>query len=101
MQMRADFGMNTDPVCAISRKELGLVVGIGHHQVDVQWQRGERTNPLEDHRAEGDGRHKVTIHHINVENVGTALFAGTDVAFEMSEVSREKRRGDLHNQSRE
>ena len=59
---------------------------IFHHQVHIQGLAGQAGHGAHHIGAEGDGRHKMAVHDVDVESIHTGGFGGADVLFQMGKV---------------
>jgi len=76
-------------------KSLGILLGVGDHQVDViESVRQGLVQALEDRDAKADVRHEVAVHHVIMQHLRTGIQHHTAVCAEMAEVSRKDRRTD-------
>ena len=81
--MRARLGMHGDVVAA--RLGEGLEIGVAgrDHQMRVEHLLGVRPHRLDDIRAVGNVRHKVSVHHVEMDPVGAGLVDGADLLAEL------------------
>ena len=71
-------------------------VGMLDHQVDLQRQPRDRAQPPHDHRAEGQIRHEMAVHHVDVDPVGPGPLDLGHLLSQAGRVGREDRGGELH-----
>ena len=71
-------------------KLLQVAVGILDHQVDIEGSRGQPVDGSHNHGAEGDIRHEMTVHHIDVQAGGAGSLHHFDLLFQLGEVSAEQ-----------
>ena len=64
--------------------------------MDLEGQPRDSPKGLDDHRAHGQIRHEVSVHHIDVDPVGSTLFRFNHLLAQPGEVGGENRRGNLH-----
>ena len=62
--------------------------------MDVERELGERLDRLDDGRAEGDVRHEMTVHDVDVEEIGMGLVDARTLGAEIAEIGRDDGRGD-------
>jgi len=58
------------------------------HEMDVQEGPGMGPDRFHERRAEGDVRHEVPVHHVEVENLGARLLQGSEGSRQRGEVGR-------------
>jgi hypothetical protein len=98
--MDAGVGMEADQVGAGFGEGLGQRIHRLHHQVHVDRHlaavgtHGMLAQRLADHRAEGQVRHVVVVHHVEVDPVGAGVDDGAHVLAEAREVGRQQAGGD-------
>ena len=74
-------------------KRLGVLLGVGDHQVDViESVRQGLVQALEHRDAKADVRHEVAVHHVIMQHLRTGIQNHPAVCAEMAEVSRKDRR---------
>src|SRR5262245_48719556 len=90
--------MNSQTVRPGVDKSRDVSVGVRNHQVNVQWQLGDRTNRLHHQGTDGDVRNEVAIHHVNMQKMCPGLFYLADILTERGEVRGEngRRNPDAH-----
>ena len=94
VQMRAGLGMDSD--------DLGTGVGIGiqqririgHHQVRIEQLVGNRAKRLDHRRAKGQVRHKMAVHHIEMDPVCAGAVDGRHLVGQSGEIRCKDGRGD-------
>jgi len=69
-------------------------VGIGHHEVSIQGHGGNPSQRRNHRWTEGQIRYKVTIHQIEVEEIGTGRLNIGDLSLESGEIGRQQRWGE-------
>jgi hypothetical protein len=57
----------------------------------IHRQPGVRPQRLHDHRADGDIRHEMAIHHIDMDVIGAGGIDGTDFRAQAGEIGRQNR----------
>ncbi len=67
-------------------------VGIGDHQVNIQRQLCRLVNGFDDRRPDGDIRHKVAIHDVDMQEVDASLLDFANVRAQICEIGRQDRR---------
>ena len=70
--------------------------GFDAHEVEVERERGDVAERLDERLPEGDGRDETAIHDIEVEEVDTGGFGGADFVGEAAEVRGEDGRSELY-----
>ena len=93
-RVRDGFDVDGDPAGAGCRKRLHEVVGVRHHQVDVQRQLGEPAHRRAQARPERQVGHEVSVHDVEVQQVGPGGLDGAHLVRDPGEVAREQRGGD-------
>jgi hypothetical protein len=76
-------------------ERFGIAVGILDHQVDVEGHLRHFLQRRHDRHTDGDVRHEVTVHHIDVDQVGPARFSEGNRGTKRSKVRGEDRRRNL------
>ena len=71
-------------------------IGIRDHQMDLERELGRPPKGLDDRRAHGQIRHEMSVHHVDVDPVGSSLFRLGYLLAQPGEVRGENRRGELH-----
>jgi len=71
-------------------------IGIRDHQMDLERKLGHPPKGLDDRRAHGQIRHEMSVHHVDVDPVGSSLFRLGYLLAQPCEVRGENRRGELH-----
>ena len=76
---------------------IGVDIGIdrGDHQVHVHHGLDVRADRLAERRAEGEVRHEMPVHHVDMDPVRALRLDRLDLLPEVGEIGREDRRGDL------
>ena len=94
VEMRAGLGMHGDDVGARfgERREVGI--GRRDHQMAVEDLRRRAADRLDDRRPEGDVRHEMPIHHVEMDPVGARGVDGAHLFAEAREVGGQDRGGD-------
>ena len=80
VQVRARLGVHADEVGAGLRVGADPALGILDHEMHVERQRGRALDGLDDHRADRQVRHEVTVHHVDVDVVGARRSRATSSA---------------------
>ena len=96
LQMRRRLDVDRDDVGARPHEIADGALRLHDHQVDVEWEPRTLADGLHHHRADGEIRHEVAVHDVDVKLIGPARFDPLDVVGERREIGREDRRGDLH-----
>ena len=65
-----------------------VLLRLTYHNMHIKKQTAYRTNALDDRHTEGNIRHKMSVHHINVQPVGAALFRAVQFLFQAGKVRR-------------
>ena len=60
--------------------------------MDVQGQRRDPPDGLDDGDSDGEIGHEQAVHHVHMDVVGSGRAQGTDVALEIDEICRENGR---------
>jgi hypothetical protein len=89
MQVGKDLGMDRDDAGARPGERLEISVRLGHHQVDVQGQPGHTPHRGHHRRADGEVRHEMPVHHVEVDLVGAAPLDRGDSVAESGKVGRQ------------
>jgi len=82
-QIGRGFHMHRDGRGAGARKRIEIPIGVGDHQVHIERQGSDPLDRRHHERTHGDVRHKVAIHHVDMNEPGAAtdrrqhLFAQT------------------------
>ena len=58
---------------------LKEIIRLFDHQMHIERQAGPAGQALHDHRTEADIRNKMSVHHVHVDQMGTALFDAPDL----------------------
>ena len=82
-----------DEVGAGGGKFADIADGIHDHEVDVKDHVGGAADRLDDGHAEGDGGHEESVHDVDVQVGGAALFHGGDLLAQAFEIRRQNRGG--------
>src|SRR5687767_4717003 len=69
--------------------------GLSDHQVCVDWQASETGKRFHNRQTDRDVGDEMTVHHVDVQNVGSAAFDGANFLAQTREVGRQNRRGDF------
>ncbi len=86
----AHLDMHRHTVCAGAREGLEELTGVGHHEMAVEEELSVAADRLDDGRPEGDVRHEVAVHHVDMQPVRPSLDRG-DLVGEDAEVGRKDR----------
>ncbi len=86
--MDASFLVNGYPICTGVNKRRDELVRILDHQVHIQRHRDCFFQRADHRRADGDVRHKMAIHHINVQELRPALDGRARVIAQTGEICR-------------
>ena len=71
VEMGAGFGVNGDDIGSGIGKRLEVGVRGRDHQMDIEYLFAVSAYGFDDRRTEGDVRHEVAVHHIQVNPVAT------------------------------
>ena len=94
MQMRAGLGMHGDLVAAGFCKGFEIGVAGRDHQMRVKDLLGVRAHRLDDVGAVGNVRHKMPVHHVEMDPVGAGGVDRADLFAEPGKIRRQDRRRD-------
>ena len=92
MQMRQHLDVDRHHVGAGVDERLEVAIGLHDHQVHVERQRRGLAQRFHDRHADGDVRHEVSVHHVDVNLIGAAARRGRDFARRGSRSPRQNRR---------
>ena len=93
VEVAASFDVDADHVRAGLGEGRDELVGVLDHQMAVEREPGDRADRLDHRRAEGDVGHKVSVHHVDVDNGASAALGRGDFVGEVREVGREDGEG--------
>ena len=96
VQMGQDFDVDRDHRGAGAREGVDVAVRVGDHQVHIERHVRDALQRSHDRRADGDVRDEVSVHHVDVNEIGAAAFGGSHRLTERGEIGGEDRRSDLH-----
>ena len=96
MQVGQHFHVHRDHCRACLHERLYIEVRIRDHQMDIERYAGHPLDRFHHRRADGDVRHEVAVHHVHVNQIGTAAFGGRDGLAEHGKVGRQNRGRDEH-----
>ena len=96
LRICAGIRMHGNPIGAGLDKLRRVLVRIGDHQVNVHRNNRDLTHPFDNDRANGDVRHEVAVHDIDVQPIGAGRFDSLDFVFETAEIRGQNRRSDFH-----
>ena len=94
VQVRHRLDVHGNHVGAGGDELVDIPIRLFDHQVHVERPGRDALDRADDRRANGDVRHEVAVHHVDMDQVGAAPFDRGDVAPEVREVCREDRRRD-------
>ena len=94
MQMRSSLGMYRNVIASGFGKSLQIRIARRDHQVRVENLPGVRTHRFDDVRAERNVRHKMAVHHVQVDPVGAGSIDAADFFAQFGEIRSENRRRD-------
>ena len=94
MNVRASLGMDGDDIGTCCGEGFEKAIDRGDHQVDVEGLGGVRAQRLHDSRADGEVRHEMPVHHVDVDPVRPGGIDSADFLAQPCEIGREDRRGD-------
>ncbi|MPL73717.1 hypothetical protein SDC9_19523 [bioreactor metagenome] len=95
VNMRPGLEMGRDHIGAGLGEGVDIGIDRGDHQVHVHHRLDMRPDRLHQRRAEGQVRHEMPIHHVDMDPIGTLRFDRADLLPEVGEIGRENRRRDL------
>ena len=75
-------------------ERFDVAIGVADHQVHVERHLGDALERRDDRRADGDVRHEVPVHDVDVDQVGAAALDGGDRVAERREIRGQNRRRD-------
>lgn len=96
VQVWQDFSVHRDDGRAGLGECIQVTVGIGDHQVYVERQLRHPVKGGDDGHPDRDIGHEMTVHDIDVDEVGPACLDARDRLGEAREVGRQNRRRDAH-----
>ena len=77
--------------------EVGdIFLRLTDHDVDIKKQAANGADAPDDRHPEGDIRHKVAVHHVDMEPVGAALFYAVQFVGQAGKIRRKHGGGDEH-----
>ena len=88
MEMRTGFHMNGQIVRSRCGKLGDERVGIRDHEMDVERKLGDFSQRFDDGRADSQVRHEMSVHDVNVEQIGSASLDGGHFVGQAGKVSR-------------
>ena len=94
MQVRQYFDVHRQHRRAGVGECLDVAIRIRDHEMDVERHRGDAFDGSNDRRPDRDVRHEMTVHHVDVNQVGAASLGCRDRVAEGGEVGGEDRRRD-------
>ena len=86
MQVRQHFDVHRDHGGAGGRERLDVPIGIRDHQVNIERHGGHAPDRRNDRRPDGNVRHEVAVHDIDVNEIGAPAFGSRDGAPERGEI---------------
>jgi len=78
MQMAGRFHMNGNNIGARLEKGFDVSIRVRNHQMDVEGQFGDFSQIGDNGWSHGNVGHKIAVHHIHVDPVGSGFFHGDD-----------------------
>ena len=75
-------------------ERVDVAIGLADHQVDVERHRDDALERGDDRRSDRDVRDEMTVHHVDVDQIGAAAFDGGNRLAERRKVGRQNRRRD-------
>ena len=78
MEMRARLRVHGQPICACADIGLQITIGMLDHQVNVERQIGRLASTRGDNGTDGDVRHEMAVHDIDMNPVGSPRFDRLD-----------------------
>ena len=87
--------MDGDAVGAGFREGFQKGIDRRNHQMHVERFFGMGTKRLHHRRTDGDVGHEMTIHHIDMDEIGAGRLDGFDLGTQPGEIRRQDRRRDL------
>lgn len=91
-----EFDMDRKEICAGGCKRLEEYLWSGTHQVHVERPACQRAQLFQQSRSEGQVRHKMPIHDVQMEPVSSRFFGARDFGAESRVIGRKQRRRDDH-----
>lgn len=86
VQVTARFHLHTDHVRTRGGEIGDELVRVLDHQVAVERQLRDRPNGFHDWRAKGDVGHKMTVHHVHVDDGAAATLGASDLVGQVRKV---------------
>ncbi len=96
VEMRAGLGVDGQDVGAGLGKGGQVGIDRGDHQVDVERRPDMRPDGFDQRRAEGDVRHEMPVHDVDMHPVGALVLDGAALGAEGGKVGGQDRGRDLH-----
>src|SRR4030095_4924950 len=94
--MHGGLGMDGQNRRTGSCKRRNIFIWIGNHQVDVQWKFRDLFDGLDDWRTDGNVWHKVSVHHVHMEELRARFLHLADVLAQGGKIRGEDRRRDAN-----
>lgn len=91
------FVMNGDAVSTCIDKIIDIALGTVDHQMYVKKELGVGAQRLDYHRTKAHIGHKIAVHHVKMQHIGTCHLNACDRFGKMGKVSGNCRRGNFHN----
>ena len=87
--MSCGLGMNGNIVGTASGEIVHITIGLLDHQMDIEGKVRCFANAFDHRNSDGYIRHEMTIHHIDMNPIGTAFFGGFYLFTQPGEVCRQ------------
>ena len=87
MQMNASLQVNGQGLSPRIRKGIHVTTRVFDHQMNIQRQRSDGTNRPYHRLAKTDIRHKIPVHHIQMQPIGTCLLHLLDLLGQTAKIS--------------
>ena len=94
--MGKDFDVDGDHRGASAREGVDVAVRVGDHQVHIERDVRDALQRSNHRRSDRDIRDEVSVHHIDVNEIGAAAFGSSHRLTERGEIGGKDRRSDLH-----
>jgi hypothetical protein len=79
MKMRRNLLVHNQDITTSSGEIGEITLRVHHHQVNFQRESTDTANRLYYQRSKGDIGHKLTIHNIDLETIGTSRLCGLNL----------------------
>jgi hypothetical protein len=81
------FHMRRDDLAAGVNESPKIAFGVRHHQVRLEWERGQFPEVLDDNWPQTEVPDEVTVHDVEMQHIDTRFFKLLDLRSEVSQVS--------------